>query len=108
MNQADALGSASSQRTFKVGTILCLLRGHGMCPGGLGAGNPHAGLHLDSSTQSGLGRVTLHPSLWFLHLQNGVHDLLPQAVLSGNPPCPSPGAVVSWCFLRPWLSASVD
>lgn len=36
--------------------------------------------------QSGVGHVTFYPRLCFLQLQNGVHYLLPQAVLSGNPP----------------------
>lgn len=37
-----------------------------------------------------LGHVTWRPRLWCLPLENGIHSLLPQAVLSGNPPLALP------------------
>lgn len=107
INQADAFGSALPQRTFKVVRVPYLLSGHGICPGGLGTENLHAcRLVCIRTAPCGLPwHVTLHPRLWFLQLENGVHYSLPQAVLSGNPPCPSTGAVCPGASGRPGCRA---
>lgn len=51
-------------------------------------------------------QVILHPLALLLQLGNGLHCLLPQTVLSGNPPRPFPGTVVTWCSHLTPLSPS--
>lgn len=110
-NQADALGSALPQRTFKVAMVLCPLRGHGISPGGLGAEHPHAYRVVFMQTAPrglALGMSRFIPGCGFCSCKMGFTICYLRLCSLETHPCPSSGTVVTWCFQKTRLSSSVD